>query len=368
MAGSIREALESAITEVEDKPDVPAAAAEPAATVETAAPATSLAEASAVDTGPADEVAETKPVEAKPEADKPAEVKPEETPEQKAENARQHRIDRAPASWKKEAKGEWAALPLHIRQEVHKREMEINQALKQSAPDRQLAEQFKQTIQPFMQRIQASGFSPLDAAKSLFEADRILSSAPQHKRAEYMADLILQYGIDITALDTALAPRVQGKPQGPTPAGSPQDIAALVQQQLQQALAPILQEREAAKQAQSQQVVSEVENMGLDPKYPLFEDVRLDMADLIKMNAERGVYLSLDEAYSRAVRMNPNTFGQLERQSTVTSAQSAHQAALRARAAASSVSGAPAGGGGQSNSGDGSLRGAIEAAFGGMRV
>jgi hypothetical protein len=360
----LREALESAVDEAE-------AAAPPA---ETSAPISSLEEASSVVN---DDTPETPAPEkvAEPAVEKPpAESKPDkapaapETPAQKAEAARQHRIDRPPQSWKKEAKGEWAALSLQTRQEIHRREMEIDQALKQSAPDRQLAEQFKQTLQPFMPRIQASGFSPIDAARSLFEADRILSSAPQHKRAEYMADLILQYGIDITALDSALAPRVHGNPQGPTPAGSPQDIAVLVQQQLQQALAPFLQERDAAKQAQTQQVVSEVENMGLDPKYPMFDEVRLDMADLIKLNAERGVYLSLDEAYTRSVRMNPNTFGQLERQSTVTSAQSAHQAALRARAAASSVSGAPAGGGGQSNSGDGSLRGAIEAAFGGMRV
>jgi hypothetical protein len=108
--------------------------------------------------------------------------------------------------------------------------------------------------------------------------------------------------------------------------------------------------------------------MALDPKYPFFEDVREDMADLIDLSAKRGVVLSLDEAYSRATRMNPDTFGQLERQTTVSNATQAHQAAMRAKAAGSSISGAPAGGGGQSNTGDGSLRGAIEAAFGGQRL
>jgi len=92
------------------------------------------------------------------------------------------------------------------------------------------------------------------------------------------------------------------------------------------------------------------------------------MADLIDLNAKKGIPLSLDEAYNRAVRMNPDTYGQMERQSTVSAATQAHQAAIRARNAGSSISGSPAGGGGQSNGGDGSLRGAIEAAFGGQRL
>jgi hypothetical protein len=377
MPPSLREALESATTEAEAT-----AAAAPESTPAAAAPESTPAVSSQSLEAASDVSTDAPPPAEKPSAEKPpTEAAPaapaekaaavpadKQTPEQKAEVARQARMDRAPQSWKREAKGEWAALPLQARQEIHRREMEIDLALKQSAPDRQLAEQFKQTLQPYMQRIQNSGFDPISAAKNLFEVDHILSSAPQHQRAEYMAELIIQYGIDINALDGALAPRVNGRPQGPTPAGSPQDIAALVQQQLQQALAPILQREEQAKQQQAQAVVSEVEGMGSDPRFPHFEEVRVDMGDIIRANASRGVYLTLEEAYSRAVRMNPDTYSQIERQDTMSSAQAAHQAAMKAKAAASSVSGAPAGGGGQFNSGDGSLRGAIEAAFGGQRL
>ena len=129
-----------------------------------------------------------------------------------------------------------------------------------------------------------------------------------------------------------------------------------------------MQERQQAQQRAVHEVEQTVEQMGLDPKYPYFEEVRADMADLVDLFSKRGIYLSLDEAYNRAIRMNPDTYGQLERQSTVSAATQAHQAALKAKAAGSSISGAPAGGGGQFNGGDGSLRGAIEAAFGGMRL
>ena len=370
---SIREALDSAITaeETKDESTADASAVQETSTIE---------EASSVDiSGAPTDKTETQVADAasavadKPIADAKSTVADKTAADVRAkvaaEEARQHRIDRAPQSWKKEAKGEWAALPLHIRQEVHKREAEINRVLAQAAPERQIAEQFKQVVTPFMASIQARGIDPVTATKNLFEADHKLSNGHPRDRAQYMAQLIVEYGISVEDLDSALAPMMNGgrAQQQAASQGGP-DIQALIQQQLNQALAPILQERQQAQQRAAQEVEHTVESMSLDPKYPMFDEVRLDMADLIDISAKRGVVLSLDEAYSRAVRANPDTYGQLERQSTVSAATQAHQAAMRAKAAGSSISGAPAGGGGQANGGDGSLRGAIEAAFGGMRM
>ena len=370
MAASLREALESAVENEEAKPEnIPAAAAGEAAPAADAPAGTSVAELSAVDTGTPAEVKPDTPPKEIPDGDgvKPEVAAKPQTPEEK-ENARLHRIDRAPQSWKKEAKGEWAALPLHIRQEVHKREAEINRVLAQAAPERQIAEQFKTTVQPYMATMQARGIDPVTATKNLFEADHKLSNGHPRDRAAYMAQLIVEYGISVEDLDSALAPLMNGGRAQQQSAQVQPDIQALIQQQLNQALAPILQERQQAQQRAAHEVEQTVESMALDPKYPFFDEVRMDMADLIDLSAKRGVVLSLDEAYSRATRMNPDTFSQIERQSTVSSATQAHQAAMRAKAAGSSISGAPAGGGGQFNGGDGSLRGAIEAAFGGMRL
>ena len=370
---SIREALDSAITaeETKDESTAGASAVQETSTIE---------EASSVDiSGAPTDKTETQVADAasavadKPIADAKSAVADKTAADVRAkvaaEEARLHRIDRAPQSWKKESKGEWAALPLHIRQEVHKREAEINRVLAQAAPERQIAEQFKQVVTPYMATMQARGVDPVTATKNLFEADHKLSNGHPRDRAAYMAQLIVEYGISVEDLDSALAPMMNGgrAQQQAASQGGP-DIQAIIQQQLNQALAPILQERQQAQQRAAHEVEQTVESMAFDPKYPMFDDVRLDMADLIDLAAKRGVALSLDEAYSRAVRMNPDTFGQLERQSTVSAATQAHQAAMKAKAAASSISGAPAGGGGQANTGDGSLRGAIEAAFGGMRL
>jgi len=374
MAASLREALDSAITaeETKDESTADASAVQETSTIEEASSVdisgapTDKTETQVADA--ASTVADKTPIDAKSDiADKSA---ADARAKVAAEDARQHRIDRAPQSWKKESKGEWAALPLHIRQEVHKREAEINRVLAQAAPERQIAEQFKATVQPFMTRMQTNGVDPITAARNLFEADHRLATGHPNDRAQYMAELILEYGIPIEALDAALAPLVNGRQsQSAAPVnGIDPSIQQLIQQQLSQALAPIMQERQQAQQRSQQQVEQTVEQMALDPKYPFFDEVRMDMADLIDLAARKGVALPLDEAYSRAVRMNPDTYSQMERQTTVSSATQAHQAAMRAKNAGSSISGAPAGGGGQFNNGDGSLRGAIEAAFGGQRL
>jgi len=351
----LREALESAIKEAETV-ETPSTETQADTPVET-----DIAAASEVS---ADEPAqETAPVEAAAEQPAPkAEVKPEGAKTEDAPPVKQSRIDRAPQSWKKEAKGEWNNIPLHVRQEVHKREMEVQKVLQETAPVRQFAEQFQQTIAPYQARMQALGTNPIQAVQNLLNADYQLSSAPKGQRAALMAQFIKDYDIDIVALDEALA----GAPQ--TQQSQNTDIQALVQQQLQQALAPLMQREQAQRQQAQEQINHTVESMALDPKYPYFDDVRMDMADLIDSRAKRGIDLSLEEAYAMATRMNPEVYAQTQRQNTVQSANQQHQQAQRAKNAASSVTGVPAAGGNGAFVGNGDLRSSIEAAFGGARL
>jgi len=293
-----------------------------------------------------------------------------QTPEHKAETPADraaHRVDRAPASWKKEAKGDWAALPLHVRQEVYKREMEVERVLKETAPIRQQIQEIQNVVSPYMARIQSAGVTPVQAMNELFKADFVLATGTQQSKAQMMAKLIKDYGVSIEDLDAAIVAGMQG--QQPQPQGfDPNYVNQLVQQQLQQALAPIYQERQQREQQVVQQATQTVEQMSLDPRYPYFDEVREEMADLIEVASRRGVALSLEDAYNRAVVINPGASGQQSRQATMTQANAQHQQAQRAKIAASSVNGAPASGGSNAYAGDGSLRGSIEAAFNNARV
>lgn len=340
----LREALEAAATE-QEKDDATA----PETVVETT-PET----VGATETETDSPVVEKQAGDAgKSEAEKPAEEQVQvQVP------AGQHRVDRAPASWRKEAKGEWASVPLHIRQEVHRRELEVNRALNEAAQARQQSEQFGKVVEPYMARIQSFGVTPQQAISSLLQADYTLATASKQQRAQLMAKLVRDYDVDVVELDAAIVAGMQG--QQPQAAQQP-DIQALVQQQLQQALAPIYQQQQQEQQRQQQAVDQTIEQMALDPKYPHFDEVREDMADMIEMAAKRGVALSLADAYTRAVAFNPQV-NQMQQ------AQQQNLQAQRAKVASRSVTGAPAAGGSNEFAGDGSLRGSLEAAFANLRT
>ena len=294
-----------------------------------------------------------KPVGKKVEIPDGADAKPDEAP-----TPGQHRVDRAPASWRKEAKGEWASVPLHIRQEVHKREMEITRALNEANTASQAANQFQQVAQPYMARIQSLGVTPQQAFGELLKADYLLASGSPQSKAQLIDKLIQDYGVDVAELDATIARRLSGSQQV---APQQPDIAQLVQQQLQQALAPIYQQQQQVAQQQQQQADQTIEQMSLDPKYPHFEEVRQDMADLIEINSRRGVYITLEQAYNRAVSGNPDLSAQQQ-------AIQLNNQAQQAKAAALSVSGAPAGSGSPTHVSTGNLRADLEAAFAGNRL
>ena len=301
---------------------------------------------------------ETVPTEA--EKPDPTGKAPEAQPSEQAKEI--HRVDRAPASWKKETKGEWAALPLHVRQEVHRREMEINRALNETNNIRQQAAQYDQTVQPYMARIQSLGVTPVQAVGELLKADYLLATGTPQQKAQFIDKLLQDYGVDIAALDAAISARLGGQQQPQQqPAFDPNQITTLVQQQLNQALAPIYQQRQQQEQQIQQQAVQSVEQMSLDPRFPHFDEVREEMADIMEMKFKRGVEITPEQAYNIAIQSNPQL-------SAMRQATQQNQFAQRAKAAAVSVSGAPVGGGQQSHVTSGNLRDDIEAAFGGNRL
>jgi len=222
---------------------------------------------------------------------------------------------------------------------------------KDTASMRKDFDQLNEVVSPFAGRFQTLGVTPIEAIGRVLRSDYVLATAPKAQRAQLAAQLIQDYEIDIELLDKALS----GLVGGGSPAPQKQDVQAIVAQQLQLALQPLFAQQQQADAQIQQQADLTVEQMGLDPKYPHFEDVRMDMADLMELAASRGRPMTLEEAYAKAVSLSPFAAQQ--------QAQDAHQRALKAQAASSSVGGAPAASGQQKFVGDGTLRGDIEAAF-----
>ena len=275
------------------------------------------------------------------------------------------RIDRAPASWKGDAKKLWAELPLAARQEVIRRERDTTKVMQEAAQARNQIEPIKEAFGPHMDRIQQMyQGNPVSAINNLLRVEKTLFSGSSQDKVALVAGMIDKFGIDIQMLDAALSNQ-------PAPQQNPQ--LSQIEQLLNQRLAPIqdfLGQQQQREQAQVRQIEERaahtVESMGMDPNYPYFEDVRQDMADIIEMGARRGVAISMEDAYTRAVRMNDTTFQATNARETSQAATQAalqqHQIAQKAKGAAVSVSGSPMGTG--TNGGNpADLRGTIAAAF-----
>ena len=282
------------------------------------------------------EVPETK-VEAPETPETKAETKVA-APETKVEAPEYHEkdLDKAPQSWKPAEKAKWATLDPDIRQEVLRRERQVTQALNETAQARSIANEFAQTVQPYMARIQSLGVQPVQAVGELLKADYLLSSAPPPQRAAFMAKLIQDYGVDIQQLDLALS----GQSSQVDP------VQAKVDELLQQRLAPLndfvklqKQQVEEAERQRAEAAAAEVAAMSANTtEFPHFERVRDQMADWIEFAQKKNIHMDLKTAYNKAIMSDPE-LSQLVVRQQQTLSQAAQ--AQRAKQASVSVSGAP---------------------------
>ena len=264
----------------------------------------------------------------------------------------------APQSWKPGVREQWAKLPKEVQDEVLRREKNINDILQHTADQRKFMEDFQSTIRPFEPLIASQNATPMEAVKNLMTTAAGLTIGTPQQKAQIVAQVIGQYGVDINMLDQLLA--------GQAPAVSPEMNA--MNQMLEQRLAPMNQfmqnfqhQQENLQQQQATEMDHTLEQFGASHEF--FEDLRLDMADIMELAANRGQTLELEEAYNRAIAMNPEINRVVHARAAQAQAQQRSSQVEQKRAAASSV--ASAGGGGAPAAPE-TLRGAIEAAFDGQ--
>lgn len=248
---------------------------------------------------------------------------------------------KAPQSWKASTREHWSKLPPEVQQEVARRERETAVALQETAPIKKFHQDFQQTIAPYAQMMRAEGMDPMKAVGETLQVANAFRTAPPHHVATIFATLVKQFGTGRFGpqfIDT-LAEALDGKqPQGqgqPHQAVDPAQIAAQVRQQLMQDMAA---QRE---QAMTQRSAREVEDFGANREF--FEDVREDMADLLAGAARRGVAMTIEDAYNRALKLNDEASKVIQQREQAKLAETAKAATQRANLASSSVKSQPAG-------------------------
>lgn len=365
---SLRDAIEAAI----DEPEAPAApAAEPSAPAPSSEPSAPVAQASSEPAAAGgqdlDALAENDSSDSKVqrERDEQGKFKAKE----KAEGIQpgpkpgpKPQGERAPASWRPEVREHWAQLPEQVRAEVHRREVEVQRTLQESAEARKAYDAVMRTIQPYEAFIRAENSNPLQAIDNLMSTAARLRTGTAPELAQMVAGIVKQFGVGrfgntfIEQLDSALAgQQIQVDPQ-----------QAAMQQVLDQRLAPVQQMLNQFQQAQvmqQQRVTQEAQSTVSQflERAEFGNDVREEMADLLEVAQRRGQPMTLQEAYKKACLTNDRVRSVLMQRAKAKQAQVGTAAAQKARSAAVQVSGSAPMGALKQEATD--VRSAIEAAI-----
>lgn len=248
--------------------------------------------------------------------------------------------DRAPGSWKPAIRELWSQIPKEARDEIRQRELHLEQTLTQTATMRKFATDFANMVSPYQHLIRSQGSTPLQAVNNLMQTAAGLAGGNPQQRAEIVAQIMSNYGVDVQLLDKILTQTYNpqtaqyNQQQNSAPPPWAQPIFAWMQRAENQQ-----QQYEAQQRAQA-----EIEIKAMEAE-PFFEDLRDDIADIMEISANRGRIISMKEAYQKAVQLNPEISKLVAKSKPAVQQQnSVSQAAAtlaRARKAAKTISGAP---------------------------
>ena len=229
-----------------------------------------------------------------------------------------------PQSWKPTIREKWTTLPPEVQEEIDRREREIARGLQESSGPRQNWDRFTQAVAPYQSIIAASGADPVTYTQSLLQTAAALQMGTPGQRAAVVANVIRQFGVDVTQLAEAL-----DKP-GAAPAG-PQaapDVQTLVDQRLQAMV----------QQANQQRAVAEVAKFEESHEFASDPQIRATMAALIQGNIAK----DLDTAYDMAVSASSEHRSVIEQRKAAEAAKAAQASMQQKQKAGVSVRSTPA--------------------------
>ena len=227
------------------------------------------------------------------------------------------------AAWKPASKKVMMALPPETQAMIQEREEAFHKGLEQYKADAYQGRVLNKALAPHMEYLNQVGVAPEQAITTLINAEKILRTADPQTKTNMFMKLAHDYGIDVNSLTNI--------PFDPYKYQLEQQLQA---QQAQ--LAQIMQSRQIAEEAQLGQTIEQFAQT-----HEYFDEVRETMADLL----DKGLASDLNDAYSKAVRLNDDVFNRTTQNSgQMNQVQRANNAAKAAKAAAVQVKGSPVGG------------------------
>lgn len=231
-----------------------------------------------------------------------------------------------PQSWPKEQADLWAKLDQPARDYILRRETEFEKGMTRNSEKYKPYEELDKVFEPWREKWSLEGATPAAKVQQLLAAQAFLDRSP----AEGIAWLANSYGIDLRQLAGAGS---QAQPQNSDP-----EVAQLKAKIAQlENFATTQQQRE--HQAFMSSVQSEIDAFQKSGKAPHFEALKKEIAGLL----QSGMAASLQDAYDRAVWLNPEVRQKaIEEQRIADAKKASEQAEAAKRAAGINVRGTPA--------------------------
>lgn len=242
-----------------------------------------------------------------------------------------------PVSWKPTVKEQWKTLPADVKSEVLRREREMSQFISQNDHHRRFNEQFSAVVRPFQHLIQAQNSTPLQAVRNLMTTAAGLATGNKTQKAQIVAEIIQNYGVDVESLDLILSGKGDSIRQN-----SGGDYDAKMMQMLQPVYG-FMNEVRQAREFHERRHQEEADRIVAEFDAPYYDDVKEDMADIMEMAARRGIEMTIQQAYEKAVALNPEVSEVIAREKAAEEARVAGTRLAKARRVASTIVGGPAG-------------------------
>lgn len=238
-----------------------------------------------------------------------------------------------PAGWRPAVREKWGALPQEVQEEVIRREKEHIRDVQSGQEAGNGWKAFQDVVRPYEGMMRAQGAqNPLQAVASVLQTTAALQTLRGWPLAQLAANILRTHAVDPELLTAAYngqeapAGAQQGQPQGQYQDPRVDQLLAALQEQHSQRQATI-----------QQKAVSTVEDFV--SKNEFADDIRNDMADFLELAAKRGIAMTTEEAYKRALQLAPETSEVLRQREAAAAAKTAQASVQRAKAASSSVRG-----------------------------
>jgi hypothetical protein len=209
-------------------------------------------------------------------------------------------VDAPPISLPPDAREVWKDTPPAMKVAIAKREADYAKGVEKYRTNAERAQQMDGVLGQYQQYFAMQGTPPGQTINSLLQTASLLQMGTPMQRAQTVAQLINQFGVDIGALDSLLAGEA-------VPRGTTDDV----QQRINEALQPFqgyVQQIEQQRQREAQQTQNRIgtELQQFAAKNEFYNDVANDMADFLDVAARNGRQMTLDEAYQRACMAHPS--------------------------------------------------------------